>query len=52
MTFTFSSSLVGRYCGANRISYTEMEYSYALSLGKPTIAFIQTVPDNQTDFLI
>ena len=38
--------LAGRYgtCGADGISYTEMEYRYALSFGKPTIAFLHKDP--------
>ncbi|MQA21243.1 DUF4062 domain-containing protein [Rugamonas rivuli] len=36
----------GRYgsVGAEGISYTEMEYQYALSTGKPTIAFLHRNP--------
>lgn len=39
--------LAGRYgsCGSDGISYTEMEYKYALELGKPTIAFLHKEPD-------
>lgn len=38
--------LGGRYgsIGAEGISYTEMEYRYALSTGKPTIAFLHRNP--------
>lgn len=38
--------LAGRYgsCGPEGISYTEMEYRYALSLDKPTIAFLHRDP--------
>ncbi len=42
--------LAGRYgsIGPDGISYTEMEYRYALSTGKPTIAFIHKDPGNIT----
>lgn len=38
--------LAGRYgsCGPEGISYTEMEYKYALSIDKPTIAFLHKDP--------
>lgn len=38
--------LGGRYgsCGPDGLSYTEMEYRYALSIGKPTIAFLHKDP--------
>jgi len=38
--------LGGRYgsIGPEGISYTEMEYNYALSVGKPTIAFLHKSP--------
>ncbi len=38
--------LGGRYgsCGPDGLSYTEMEYRYALSTGKPTIAFLHKDP--------
>ena len=38
--------LGGRYgsCGPDGTSYTEMEYKYALSIGKPTIAFLHKDP--------
>lgn len=38
--------LGGRYgsMGAEGLSYTEMEYRYALSVNKPTIAFIHRDP--------
>lgn len=38
--------LGGRYgsCGPDGISYTEMECRYALSIGKPTIAFLHKDP--------
>lgn len=38
--------LGGRYgsIGPEGISYTEMEYQYALSTGKPTIAFLHRSP--------
>lgn len=38
----------GRYgsIGPNGISYTEMEYRYALESGKPIIAFIHSSPEN------
>lgn len=37
----------GRYgtIGPDGISYTEMEYDYAISIGKPTVAFIHKEPD-------
>lgn len=40
--------LGGRYgsIGPDGISYTEMEYRYALSVGKPTIAFLHRNPGN------
>ncbi|MBI2413860.1 MAG: DUF4062 domain-containing protein [Deltaproteobacteria bacterium] len=39
--------LAGRYgsCGPEGISYTEMEYRYALSIDKPIIAFIHKDPE-------
>lgn len=39
--------LGGRYgsCGSDGISYTEKEYRYALSQGKPIIAFLHKEPD-------
>jgi Domain of unknown function (DUF4062) len=38
--------MAGRYgsIGLDGISYTEMEYRYALSIGKPTIAFLHRSP--------
>ncbi len=38
--------LAGRYgsIGPDGLSYTEMEYRYALSIGKPTIAFVHRDP--------
>ncbi len=38
--------LGGRYgsCGPDGLSYTEMEYRYALSIGKPTVAFLHKDP--------
>ena len=38
--------LGGRYgsCGPDGLSYTEMEYRYALEMGKPTIAFLHKDP--------
>jgi hypothetical protein len=38
--------LGGRYgsCGPDGLSYTEMEYRYALEIGKPTIAFLHKDP--------
>ena len=38
----------GRYgsIGPDGISYTEMEYRYALSIGKPVIAFLHKNPDS------
>lgn len=38
----------GRYgsTGPEGLSYTEMEYRYALSIGKPTIAFLHRDPGN------
>jgi hypothetical protein len=38
--------LGGRYgsCGPDGLSYTEMEYKYALEIGKPTIAFLHKDP--------
>lgn len=38
--------LAGRYgsCSPEGISYTEMEYQYALSINKPTIAFLHKDP--------
>lgn len=38
--------MAGRYgsIGLDGISYTEMEYRYALSIGKPTIAFLHRNP--------
>lgn len=38
--------LAGRYgsCGPDGISYTEKEYRYAISIGKPTIAFLHKDP--------
>jgi Domain of unknown function (DUF4062) len=38
--------LAGRYgsCGTDGLSYTEMEYCHALSIGKPTIAFLHRDP--------
>jgi len=38
--------LGGRYgsCGPEGLSYTEMEYRYALEIGKPTIAFLHKDP--------
>ncbi|HEY2781987.1 MAG TPA: DUF4062 domain-containing protein [Steroidobacteraceae bacterium] len=38
--------LGGRYgsLGPEGLSYTEMEYRYALSIGKPTIAFVHRAP--------
>ncbi len=47
--------LAGRYgsCGPDGISYTEMEYKHALTLGKPTIAFLHkdpgTIPANKCE---
>ncbi|WP_405176342.1 DUF4062 domain-containing protein [Paenibacillus sp. FSL H8-0261] len=47
--------LGGRYgsIGPQGISYTEMEYRYAIEVGKPTIAFIhkdpQELPNNRTE---
>ncbi|MHC4124412.1 MAG: DUF4062 domain-containing protein [Planctomycetota bacterium] len=40
--------LGGRYgsCGSDGLSYTEMEYRYALSIGKPTVAFLHKDPGN------
>lgn len=40
--------LGGRYgsIGPEGLSYTEMEYQYALSTGKPTIAFLHRKPGN------
>lgn len=40
--------LAGRYgsCSPEGIGYTEMEYKYALSIGKPTIAFLHKDPGN------
>jgi hypothetical protein len=42
--------LGGRYgsIGPDGISYTEMEYQYALSIGKPTISFLHRNPNNIT----
>jgi len=39
--------LAGRYgsCGPDGISYTEMEYRYAISREKPVIAFVHRTPD-------
>lgn len=38
--------LGGRYgsCGSNGMSYTEMEYRHAITIGKPTIAFLHKDP--------
>jgi len=38
--------IAGRYgtIGAEGLSYTEMEYNYAISIGKPTIAFLHKDP--------
>ncbi|MBW8017132.1 MAG: DUF4062 domain-containing protein [Planctomycetes bacterium] len=38
--------LGGRYgsCGPDGLSYTEMEYRYALSIGKPTVSFLHRDP--------
>jgi nucleoside 2-deoxyribosyltransferase len=38
--------LGGRYgsIGPDGISYTEMEYNYAISIGKPTVAFLHKQP--------
>lgn len=38
--------VAGRYgsIGPNGVNYTEMEYDYALSVGKPTIAFVHRDP--------
>ncbi|HFQ4805974.1 TPA: DUF4062 domain-containing protein [Vibrio vulnificus] len=47
--------LAGRYgsCADNGVGYTEMEYQYALDIGKPIIAFLHsdpgTIPANMTD---
>ena len=40
--------LAGRYgsCGPDGLGYTEIEYQYALSIGKPTIAFLHEDPGN------
>lgn len=39
--------LAGRYgsCGPDGVSYTEMEYRYAVEQGKPVIAFLHRAPD-------
>lgn len=39
--------IAGRYgsIGADGISYTEMEYRYALEAGKPVIGFIHKSPE-------
>jgi len=39
--------LAGRYgsCGPDGVSYTEMEYRYAIEQGKPVIAFLHRSPD-------
>lgn len=38
--------IAGRYgsIGPSGLSYTEMEYEYAVALGKPTVAFIHDDP--------
>src|SRR5690242_20626815 len=47
--------LAGRYgsCNTEGVSYTEMEYQYALSIGKPTIAFLHKdiglIPVNKSE---